>query len=316
MRDGAGCGSGAQDWQVMGAPGVNAAYDEGVSRGLRAAWVWWLAGCGAAGSQSEPVEAAPGGGGRDGAADVVVEADEERVGGGDLDGDGIEDGEEDRLARAWLPYLSDDPGDACGVSGIVVRVRPHPGDPALVSIVYVRLYNEDCGLNGHVGDDEVFGVVIDPRASPGAEGVLRMVAIGHQDTVCEQTTSCGRCVGDVACETTTADGRVVPVVFASRDKHANYVVAARCSWISCLDSCTLAPRPSAPPLVNAGEPGRPRVSNLSAQGFVTRANGWTHAALFDVDPWDRSKQFGGGGAGNVASRLLDESFVPPVCPRG
>jgi hypothetical protein len=231
----------------------------------------------------------------------------------DVDGDGLDDEVEARLARDYLPYLSDDPADGCGLSGIVHRVRPHPADPAFVSIVYVRLYNEDCGLNGHMGDDEVFGISVDPRL-PAPAGIVSMVAIGHQDTICEQVTACGRCPGQEACTTTMVGGVAVPVVFASKDKHANYVLPGRCSWLSCLDRCTLAPTPTVPPMVNAGEPGRHLINDLTAQGFVTRANGWTHTLLFNVGPWDTQRQFGGGGTGSVGERLEDASFVAPVCP--
>src|SRR6184192_4013286 len=74
----------------------------------------------------------------------------------DLDGDGLADDLEDQLARDYLPYISLDPNDGCPLSGFVARVRKHPLDPTKVVIVYSQLYQNDCGLGGHVGDDEAF----------------------------------------------------------------------------------------------------------------------------------------------------------------
>lgn len=235
-------------------------------------------------------------------------------GAGDQDGDGLEDAYEAALARDYLPYLSDDPADGCALSGIVYRARPHPGDPAYVVITHVRVYHEDCGyFNGHRGDDEVFGVTIDPRV-PAPAGIVAMKAIGHQDTLCEGVTECGMCPGLRACATAQTGGQAVPVVFASRDKHANYVVAAACTLTACFDRCALAPAPTVPPLVNAGEPGRPLVADLTTQGFINNTNGWTHPELLHLDPWDASRRVGGGATGTIASRLVDPQFVPPVCP--
>jgi hypothetical protein len=230
----------------------------------------------------------------------------------DRDGDGLDDAFEDRLAREYLPYLANDPADGCALSGIVFRVRPHPADPAFVAVVHVRLYHEDCGIGGHIGDDEVFGMTIDPRR-PAPAGIVAMTAIGHQDTLCEQITACGQCPGQAPCDVAMVDGQPVPVVFASRNKHANYVLAGRCTLTACLDRCALAPTPASVPMVNAGEPGRPRIHDLTSEGFITEANGWTHAALLHLDPWDATRKVGGGATGTVASRLVDPQFIAPVC---
>lgn len=231
---------------------------------------------------------------------------------GDGDGDGLNDQYEASLAREYLPYLSDHPDDECGLSGLVYRVRPHPADPALVAIVHVRVYHDDCGLNGHLGDDEVFGMTIDPRI-PGPAGIVAMVAIGHQDTLCEQVTACGACPGQAACATATRSGQAVPVVFASKHKHANYVLADSCSLTACLDRCALAEAPGEIPMINAGEPGFPLVEDLTDHGFITADNGWTHPELMHLNPWDRSRKVGGGATGTVAVRLVDPRFVAAAC---
>lgn len=230
----------------------------------------------------------------------------------DLDLDGLDDAWEEKIARDYLPFLSLDPGDGCPRGGIVVRVRPHPDNAALIHIVYDHLYEKDCGLTAHAGDNEAFGATIDPNVPPPA-GILTLVAIGHQATICEKTTKCGSCGGLDACATAMKNGAAYPVVFSSKDKHAGYVQKDKCNPIlSCFDTCTLAPSSTDVPLVNVGEPGAPLVKDLTDQGFITQANGWTEQDLFHCDPWNTSKDF--GGAGNIAGDLVDAAFVPPVCP--
>jgi hypothetical protein len=66
-----------------------------------------------------------------------------------------------------------------------------------------------------------------------------------------------------------------------------------------------------PPIVNAGEPEHPLVHDLTDDGFITPANGWTDASLMHFDPWDPTKNF--GGAGNIASDLQDRAFLAAPC---
>jgi hypothetical protein len=230
----------------------------------------------------------------------------------DKDLDGLDDAWESEVARDYLPFLSLDPGDKCPLGGIVFRLRPHPENAALIHIVYDHLYERDCGLTSHVGDNEAFGVTIDPQIPPPA-GLLTLVGIGHQSTICEKTTTCGSCGGLNACTTAIKNGASYPVVFSSKDKHASYVEKDQCNPIlSCFDTCTLAPTTTDVLLVNAGEPGAPLVADLTDQGFITTAGGWTQQELFHWDPWDTTKDF--GGAGNVAGDLVDAAFVSPICP--
>ena len=230
----------------------------------------------------------------------------------DEDRDGLDDGREMEWAQDYLPFLSLDPGDGCTRGGMLVRVHPHPDDATKVHLLYDHLYEKDCGLTGHVGDNEAFGLTIDP-AIPAPAGILTMVAIGHQSTICEKKTTCGSCGGLDACATGMKNGAAYPVVFSSKDKHASYVQKDKCNPIlSCFDTCTLASTSTAVTLVNVGEPGAPLVTDLTDQGFITAANGWTAQELFHWNPWDGSKDF--GGAGNVAEDLVDTAFIPPVCP--
>jgi hypothetical protein len=144
----------------------------------------------------------------------------------DEDGDGLDDARELDLARRYLPYLSLSPMDGCPTSGLLVRVSPHPDDPTLVHILYDWLYDADCGLNGHIGDDESFAATIDP-ARPPPDGIVALKAISHQGTPCERTTLCGTCNGLTPCQTLTVAGVAWPAVWPSRAKHGNYVNARR-----------------------------------------------------------------------------------------
>jgi hypothetical protein len=231
-------------------------------------------------------------------------------GAGDADGDGLDDALELTLATDNFPFHSLAPNDDCPLNGVVFRATPHPDSPAHVMIWYVVLFQNDCGANGHVGDDEVFGVVVDPTlAAP--QSILAVRAISHQGTICEGNTTCGTLPGCNPCTTATKNGASFPVVFASVDKHGQYVVESTCdaNFICDFGGCTLNPTPNTPPLVNAGEPNQPLVTDLSAQGFITAANGWTEASLMGFNPWS-NQEF--GSAGNVSDDLTDAAFVIPL----
>jgi hypothetical protein len=228
----------------------------------------------------------------------------------DDDGDGLDDALEFSIASEHFPYLSLAPDDKCPRLGVLFRASPHPGDASKWMIWYVVLFERDCGLTAHVGDDEVFGVVLDPSL-PAPASILAVRAISHQGTFCQRVTSCGSLPGCKPCTTASRDGKAFPVVFASVNKHGQYVEESSCDQnVVCdLGGCTLNPNPTRPPFVNAGEPDKPLVRDLTAQGFITADNGWTEQRLFGFDPWS-GQDF--GGAGNVADDLTDPAFVVPA----
>jgi hypothetical protein len=230
----------------------------------------------------------------------------------DDDWDGLDDAEELAWAQAYLPYLSLSPQDKCPTGGLVVRVTTHKDDASLLHIVYDYLYDEDCGLGGHPGDDEVFALTVNPQKPP-PEGIVAMKAISHQGTLCERDSTCGRCSGLTACATLPKSGVAWPAVWPSRDKHGSYVnKSASCTTFgTCFDQCDDNSAPASPPMVNAGEPGHPLVNDLTDHGFITAANGWKNQQLFHYDPWS-GKDF--GNAGNVAADLADSAFDTPACP--
>jgi polyhydroxybutyrate depolymerase len=223
----------------------------------------------------------------------------------DPDCDGIDQDLEDQMARDYLPFISHHPEEECPRGGIVYRARKHPIDPTKVFITYVTLYENDCGVGGHVGDDEVFGVTIDP-AVPAPGGILAIKAIGHQGTACEQVTDCGTCEGDNVCDTLEKDGAPYPVVFHSKDKHAGYA-HDDCNFFCDNDGCGFAAAPADLPMVNVGEPGARLVDNLTTEGFINAENGWTEQELFDFDPWAPGDF---GSAGDVSDDLVDLAFLP------
>ena len=229
----------------------------------------------------------------------------------DLDGDGLADADELRIAGEYLPYLALSPTDACPLSGIVFRMRPHPEDAALLAVTMVVLYEVDCGAGGHPGDDEVFGMTIDPRR-PAPTGILAIRAIAHQNTACEAATNCGTCPGLDACTTATRRGAPYPVIFASRNKHGWYMHESECDNACFFTNQCDAPSTAAEPmLLNVGEPTGMLTRDLTDSGLITSANGWTDMSLFHFDPW-ANMNF--GGAGDTTSDLIDAAFLTPVCP--
>lgn len=230
----------------------------------------------------------------------------------DSDGDGLADDLEDQLAREYLPYVSLDPGDGCALSGFVARVRKHPADPTKVLIIYSHLFEHDCGLGGHIGDNEAFGIAIDP-AIPAPGGIEAIRTASHQGTPCQRTTECSTC-GDsrTQCDVATDGGAQWPVLYASKDKHGQYASKSGCPLIgTCFDQCTLNPAREIAPIVNVGEPEHHMVTNLTAQGFINATNGWSEAELMNFDPWNTMSDF--GGAGNISGDLQDATFEPAPC---
>lgn len=223
----------------------------------------------------------------------------------DLDGDGLDDALEARLAQDYLPVLGVHPQDGCPLGGIVYRARPHPLDPTLVFIIYDHLFERDCGITQHVGDNEVFAITINP-ATPAPLGITAMRAISHQATICQRVTTCATCGGATACET-NGSGR--PIIYYSKDKHGGYASLSGCNTLTCLDQCAVGDRPGVP-LVNVGEPNAHLTEDLTDAGFITAANGWTEAEVLHFNPWG-APDF--AGAGNVALDLIDPAFDTPAC---
>lgn len=228
----------------------------------------------------------------------------------DQDRDGLDDAMELAWAQQYLPYLSVSPEDSCPTAGIVARIEPLSMS-GFVRIRYDVLYDNDCGLGPHVGDDERFAMTVDVTRPP-PDGIVTIKAVSHKGTQCEKESDCGGCPGQQPCATLPRDGTLWPAVWIARDKHGNYVDRAMfCKFDNtCLDDCDDNPTPASLPVVNVGEPCFPLVNNLTTQGFITTANGWKNQVLFDYDPWG-GQPFGEGSV--VATDLTDAEFETPPC---
>lgn len=272
---------------------------------MKALALAFVVGCGSAGGQPPAGDDAP-----DPDAPIAIDAPAAIV---DNDQDGLDDAVELQLATDYLPFVSLDPGDGCTRDGFAVRVRKHPADPTKILIIYDHLFETDCGFNGHTGDDEVFGISVDPSL-PAPMGILAIRAVSHQNTPCERDTQCSTCSNDSRpkCDLAMADGALWPVVYASKDKHGQYATLAQCPVLgTCLDTCTLNPVRRLAPIANVGEPAHPLITNLTTQGFVNAANGWTKPELMNVNPWAPGDF---GGAGSIAADLVDPAFEAAICP--
>ena len=229
--------------------------------------------------------------------------------GSDLDGDGLDDAYEAQVALDYLPYLNVDDHDGCPLGGMLYRVSPHPKNPAFLHILYDHLYQNDCGAGPHIGDDEAFAITV-ARSLPAPAGIVAIVAISHQGTLCQVVSTCGKCTANT-CDTAMRNGKPYPVLWASKAKHGSYAQKSTCTFTLCLDNCTAASGPNVLPMQNAGEPAHHLTEDLTTNGFITTQNGWTEQSLFHFNPW--SMQIF-GGAGSIGSDLVDPAFDTPVCP--
>jgi hypothetical protein len=227
----------------------------------------------------------------------------------DRDGDGLDDDFEHQIAQLNFPrvVLTDD--ESCGgPHGVIYRARRHPQNPKRVAILYTVLYARDCSQpNGHVGDAESFAVTVDLDAQPGAPATVGLQAWAHPGAACHFTSACQTMPGTNACAeggTPTTPSEVV--IYASRDDHANYLSQATCNS-SCSDLCSSGARSIVGPLVNVGEPDHPLVTDLTTQGFVNGADGWSQQ-LLHFNPWGTT-EFSGGGR-------LDQALINLTAPPG
>ena len=224
----------------------------------------------------------------------------------DDDGDGLDDDFEREIAERNLPAIYAHPDERCGAPrGVVYRARRHPDRPARVAITYVVLYDRDCGSwNGHLADNEAFGITVDLDARPGAPATVALISDAHRHTICDSLSTCQTAPGTSACAPTGSDRTAV---YSSRAKHANYLFPEVCAG-NCLDDCAAGPVDPAPLLVDVGEPEAPLVHDLSSDAtmMISTAGGW-HAPLLHFDPW-MAGLF--GDAGHVREQL--EKLLAPV----
>jgi hypothetical protein len=225
----------------------------------------------------------------------------------DRDGDGLDDDFEREVAEVNFPALHLASNEPCGTPhGVVYRVQRHPLNPKRLAVTYTVLYDIDCGsLNGHMGDAETFGITVDLDTQPGAPATVGVAAWAHLGTSCGSNSTCETGAATGACGSTSGAGASPEVViYASANKHANYLSVDTCNG-NCLDRCDAGERITGP-LLDVGQPGHPLASDLTSQGFVQPSSGWAEQ-LLHFDPWSTS-EFGGGG--QLAHPLTD-LIAPP-----
>ena len=108
-----------------------------------------------------------------------------------FDGDGLED----VLASQFFPWVWFDSGENYGctepatpwnLGTTVARVRPHPADPAKITISYAILYRRDCGDwygGSHNGDVEPFSMTLAANdGCPYGYGAFSLKTTAHTGT--------------------------------------------------------------------------------------------------------------------------------------
>ncbi len=229
----------------------------------------------------------------------------------DVDSDGLDDGVEDALATRFFPYVWYDNGEDWGCTHpatswnpgtALARVIPHPNDPSKISVQYNLLYFKDCGefagRFAHNGDVEPFSLTLAPNAScPYGYGAFSLKTFAHYRGVGEHSEQ--RLLGNSCTWGREAGGSPqVARIYASENKHANYVSLASCdAGLGGLDHCSESfwlPFN----VVNVGEPHAPRVDELKDHQFPGEY-AWSPV------PFRGSRGDGGGDAGVIRDKWLD-----------
>jgi hypothetical protein len=170
---------------------------------------------------------------------------------GDADGDGIDDALEAQLAEQFFPTLHYSWGEMCASPDpIRVLFRVHNlvynGVPNTdrIAIDYVILYSEDCGAEGHSGDNEAFQVLVVKNGDNWY--FSNIAAVAHQDTA-NETSSLG-----------WSD-----VLWVSENKHGNYASLSSCGdGVWNFDDCEENGPGRSHILYNVGEPDAHLLNNL------------------------------------------------------
>jgi hypothetical protein len=231
----------------------------------------------------------------------------------DGDGDGIEDSLEDTLATQFFPWVWFDSGEDAGCTDpakdsnpgtALARVRPHPGDPGKIAILYTVLYRQDCGDwfgGSHSGDVEPFALTLTPQADcPTGYAAFALKTTAHEGTAFEHTDE--RLLGN-DCNWGRAAGGSPQVarIYSAENKHGNYASLDSCESGAagndhCSESFTLPYT-----VFNVGEDGARRIDELSAQQFPGEY-AWT--------PEPFSGGIGSGGdAGMVRTKLVSDGLL-------
>jgi len=169
---------------------------------------------------------------------------------GDNDGDGIDDDLEQQLAERFFPQIIYSFYESCSgpePKPFLFRAR-HPSVYGVVHteyilINYVQLYDDDCGPNGHSGDNESFATFL--RWNGGDWEFASVSATAHWADVCETMTARG-----------------TPDLWVGSNKHGTYADPNACGcWGS--DVCSSTNGHVLPHILyNVGEPDHQLINDL------------------------------------------------------
>jgi hypothetical protein len=253
----------------------------------------------------------------------------------DLDGDGIPQELEFRLARHFFPTIWYDDGEDTSSPGgnynhrenhqpgrLLFRVRPHPQSPSHIAITYALLYRVDGGEGFgatwacHRGDVEPFAITLKlDRSCALGYSMDSIRTWAHEGTSGEHesTKSGSGCDWGFSAEA---------VVLASENKHGNYLTDPECDdGLGGLENCNFhwtAGDVNAWIGLNVGEsdPGSARRhADLSPLGFDNRL--WANESFCGGphsgdDLGEVNDCFPQGDCPGAAETKFTDKFVAPV----
>lgn len=257
----------------------------------------------------------------------------------DLDGDGISQELEYRLARHFFPTIWYDSGEDTSSPGgnhnhrvnyqpgrLLFRVRPHPQSPSHVAISYALLYRVDGGEGFgatwacHLGDVEPFAITLRPDPSCALGYSMESIKTwAHEGTSGEHAST--RYASGCNWGFSAAAVSFTDVVLASENKHGNYLTESQCDGgLGGLENCDYdwtAGDVNAWIGLNVGERSAPRHADLSPLGFNSRLwagqsfCGGPHSA---ADLGEANDCFPQGGCPGAAETKFTDKFVAPFIP--
>lgn len=241
----------------------------------------------------------------------------------DLDGDGMPQELELRLAQHFFPTIWYDSGEDTSSPGgnhnhreenqagrLLFRVRPHPQAPSHIAITYALLYRVDggegvAGVTGacHLGDVEPFAITLKPDPSCALGYSMESIDTwAHDGAAGDPRYPSGCNWGFSVAAVSHTD-----IVLASENKHGNYLTDAECdSGLLGAENCDTdwtAGDVNAWIGLNVGEPepaSARRHADLSPLGFDSRL-------------WD-NQSFCGGPHSAADLFQVGACFFLPYCP--
>jgi hypothetical protein len=228
----------------------------------------------------------------------------------DADGDGLVDRWEDAILDALRPAVTFDEDEPLMKRGntdafaALGRVFPRPSDPNRVVMSVLLLYAKDYGAanpvclhaHSHAGDAE--RAALELELTGGGNATVRTgFTTGHEDTVDDQTRIVrGAELSELEHIKDSVTRQARWRVYSSQSKHATYMSKKHCENArlsnffhqfcgaeDCAPDRVADPSrfTRLPAIVNAGEEGAPRITDLTAIGFA------------GVNPWGDERFCGG-----------------------